>query len=511
MTPGASLPGDLIPIPRPHFRLRGEALYFLISERPSAVLSEEERRVWQALDGKASVGELRARFPGGAEVALRRFHDLRLCELVPGRFPEGRRRVLVLEAHMDDGVLSVGGTMWQRREECEFTLVTFCGQTNFTSYSYIGREYFDVDEVSALRRAETEVVVRLLGGHHHDLGLPEAPLRYWSGRWTADWYRRHRGSISAFIAHPSGPEELRTWTAAIREVLRGARAEEVWVPLGVAPHTDHQLARDAALAVLMAEPTLLQRFSVFFYQGVPYALQFRHHTDALVSALATAGGRLEPEIVRITEVFPDKLRLLSIFGSQFKSKWVDPRVEACARLAADGADGLAELLLRVVALPPRLDPLALNMEAETVRRAKRALVPWSRRHRAARRMRILLRAPAGRWREDMGDVLRLFPHTRFEVFASDMAIAEVQELVSERISVRCVGSGKGAWVRLAARIAIGAPGPILFIPGPDLMRPARLLSALWPLSDTLVVPALHHFSLAWRLALASGEVEASAA
>src|SRR5689334_5551443 len=108
---------------RPHFRLSGNELFFLISVRPHAQLSANETAVWEALGSEPTLDNLRARFPY-LEKALKRFLDIGVCELVPEQFPTKRRRVVVLEPHSDDAILSAGATMWLRRNDCEFTIIT---------------------------------------------------------------------------------------------------------------------------------------------------------------------------------------------------------------------------------------------------------------------------------------------------------------------------------------------------------------------------------------------------
>ena len=85
------------------------------------------------------------------------------------------------EPHSDDAVLSIGGTLWARRHECEFVVATVCSRSNFTSYYMLGRDYFDVDAISSLRAAEAELFVRLIGGQYRALGRSDAPLRYHGG------------------------------------------------------------------------------------------------------------------------------------------------------------------------------------------------------------------------------------------------------------------------------------------------------------------------------------------
>ncbi len=494
------LPADSVPVRLPHYRLRDGGLYFLISQRPVAVLNAHEQEVWESLDGSVRVRDLAARFPAGAgEAALRRFVELGVCLPIATSFPEGRRRVVVIEPHMDDGTLSLGGTMWSRRAQCEFTIVTVAGRCNFTSYYYLERDYFDVDEVSALRRAESALVARAIGGRHVVLDLPEAPLRYRAGNWALDWYRRHRASISAFISHTSGPEELRAWTEAIRQALRELPADEVWMPIGVGPHTDHELTRNASLTLLAEDPELFSRCAVRLYQEVPYAARFPRFTAAIVEELTRSGAKLEIERVPVTEAFPDKLRLISYFGSQFKLQVLRPDIEASARAAAGDGGGMAEILYRVVAPPKRLDFLALSVGAPEVRQLAQELGPWIERHRRARRIRVFIRPPAGRWVEDMQLLLDAFPAARFAVRASRAALAEATEVRSPRIEVSPIGQGAAAWVLGVSGANLRGPAPTLMIAFADRMREGRRLSMLLPLSDTLVVPSMNHLALALRL------------
>jgi LmbE family N-acetylglucosaminyl deacetylase len=493
------LPADAIPVRLPHYQVRDGGLYFLISRRSVAVLDDREREVWESLDGVVRVRDVAARFPAGAGAeALSRFVELGACLPVVADFPAGRRKVLVIEPHMDDGVLSLGGTMWSRRDRCEFTTVTLAGRSNFTSYGYLDREYFRVDEVSGLRRAESALMARAIGGRHVALDLPEAPLRYHPGDWTLDWFRRHRDAVSGFIGHTSGPEELATWTGAIRRVLAEEPADEVWAPIGVGPHADHELTRNAFLSVLAEDPGLLRRREVRLYQEVPYAAQFPAFTAAIVEGLERSGAALELETVPVTEVFPDKLRLISLFGSQFKLAALQPRIEAAARAAAGPAGGMAEVLYRVTAAPERLSPLDLFVDAAGVRRLARRLGPWVDRHRTARRLHLFLRIASGRWAEDVQLLLDAFPAARLTVWASERARAEVLETPSPRVEVRPIGQGAAAWAMSLLGAGLRGPVPTLLIASPDREREAARLSALLPWCDPLVVPSMNHLALALR-------------
>src|SRR5262249_55274641 len=160
---------------------------------------DSEKVIWEAIDGKTSIANLRNRFPA-VDSVLNWFASLGVCELPPAGFPSGRRRILVIEPHMDDAALSVGGIMWLRRIKCEFTVLSLAGVSNFTSYYESGRDFFDIAEVTALRKAESTLFLKHVGGHHLTLNLLEAPLRYQNGQWTLDWFGRHRDGMWTHVA-----------------------------------------------------------------------------------------------------------------------------------------------------------------------------------------------------------------------------------------------------------------------------------------------------------------------
>src|SRR5262249_50043954 len=140
--------------------------------------------------------------------------------------------------------------------------------------------------------------------------------------------------------HHSSSEELHIWTDAMRKVLQHERVHEVWFPLG-GPHTDHQLTRDACLALMREDPELFEGLETRFYQDVPYAGRSPEFTPTVVQALKKAGAVLSPEVVEISSVFREKLHLVSLYGSQFKIEVIGPEVEKNARMAAEDG-GLAE-------------------------------------------------------------------------------------------------------------------------------------------------------------------------
>lgn len=483
------LPDEMIPVRRPHFHVKASALYFLISRKPHTSLDDSEKAIWYAIDGRTSVADLRRRF-AGLDKVLNRFASLGTCELPPTAFPSRRRRVLVIEPHMDDAALSLGATMWLRRNDCEFTVLTMAGISNFTSYYEVDRDFFDTAHVTSLRKAESALFVQHVGGHHITLDLLEAPLRYRNDRWTLDWFLLHRDAMWTLVARSPGPGELEEWTAALSRFFTRLDAEEIWMPLGVGNHVDHQLARDACLQIL-STAELIKGRKVRFYEEVPYTVHWRGHADRVVAALRNAGARIEQHRINIAEAMTRKLELLSIFGSQFKLDFVKPAVERA------GDEVLYEL-----EVPPNkaIDPVSCYVDGDRVFDLAQKIGPWMRRHKSASMVRLFVNTPFGRWAQDMRLLLDLFPQARFEIFIARRRIVETDTLSSPRIRIRPVE--RGGWNSAAGRLLFSWPSPLVIVAGADKERHARWLSASCVASDSIVAPSLNVFTLALRRASA---------
>ncbi len=490
---------DLVPLRLPHFALREGHLFFLVDPQPVAELEPEDAALWERMDGSATVQQLGA---GHGDVAarLRRFVALGACERAPGRFPGHRRRVLVIEPHMDDAVLSVGGTMWSQRAVCEFTVATIAGRSNFTYYFVRDGDLFDTARVTALRRAESALALRMLGGRHVSLDEPDATLRYQPGDWTLDWYRRNRQGVEAYRDHAGAEEEIGPWAAAIEQLLTTTAPDEAWLPLGVGNHSDHERVRDAALRALARLPGLEGRTALYLYQDVPYATRFPAHTGQIVAAIAAAGGALEPRPTEVGAAMEAKLRLCSIYASQFTPNYIIPKIEEAARQAAPTGAGPYELRFALRRVPGAVNPLAVYSGRQAVERLVPRLRPWYRRHRSARRIRILAPDAVGRWAEDLGCLLEAFAGATLEVHVSEINAAETARRTSPRIEVRPVP--RGAWRRRLVRIAASRPCPLILLAGENRRAAALLTRVACGLSHPLVADRMGHLVLALRLVAA---------
>jgi LmbE family N-acetylglucosaminyl deacetylase len=488
-------PGSVV-LRRPHYRRVGEGLHFLISQRPVAGLSPLQRQVWDALGEQTTLQSLRGRFGRQVDEAVHRLVELGACDIAPGRFPANRRKVLIVEPHSDDAVLSVGGTMLARCGECEFTIATLASRSNYTLH-FLDGSWLDVEAISSLRAAEGRLAARVVGGHHRAVGLDEALVRYHDGAWSPELVRLHRASLRAAMYRSYPQACLASWTGAVRRLLGACEAEEAWLPLGVGRHCDHQLARDACLNALLEEPRLAVGRTIRLYQEVPYGLHDPAYNRMLPEALQRAGARLTQEVVSIDDVWERKLRLVSLYASQFGREDVDPAIEESAR-ATGGASGLAESMWRMDRLPKRLAWSDLRGHDGMSKERRARVEDWWREHGRARRIRLLLRAPMGRWSYDARELLEGFPDASFEVHVSSAGVAELRDVASRRFHVHEVRAGAGRWLALALRLAVSRPAPTVFISGRRRMRAARFLAGLWPLSDTLVLVSMDHFLSAVR-------------
>jgi LmbE family N-acetylglucosaminyl deacetylase len=488
LTDGAELQSDYVLIRRPHFQLQGSTLFWVGSTQPHRQLSAVETDFWNLMQRPVTVKEAREACGDDTDALIREFLLREICELAEPTFPSNRRRVLVIEPHSDDAVLSIGGAMWQRRLECAFVIATMASRSNHTRYRDLGRDYYDINQVTEIRRIESDLCARMIGGYHVAVGMTDVALRYRDSNWTADFYRRHRMSVRLATSRNADDRERQQWTEAVRRLLVEHPSAEVWFPLG-GPHTDHMLTTDACFAAFVSNPSLVAGRVLRVYQEIPYAERYPRHMNAALEALRHAGAVLEEAPIPIDTAREQKRRLANIYDSQ-EIEEMRPDTEA-SELRSDSAAGPAELLWTLKALPQRLDPAGIVSGAIFSHDQNGTIVAWAFRNREIKRLRVLLLMPTGRWAADLAQLSVAFPHAQFEVYVAPSAEPEVGDLVSDRVYMRKVRSGGLAWFILALQFSIQMKVlPTLFFSGPRRLRQSRFLARLWPRSDTLIVASM---------------------
>ncbi len=106
MSSKARMASNHLVLRRPHFLLKGDALYFLASARPARTLLPAEKRIWEAIEQPAALEALHKVHPE-ADSIVESFWQNELCEFLEPEFSFGRKRILVIEPHADDAALSI--------------------------------------------------------------------------------------------------------------------------------------------------------------------------------------------------------------------------------------------------------------------------------------------------------------------------------------------------------------------------------------------------------------------
>jgi LmbE family N-acetylglucosaminyl deacetylase len=217
--------------------------------------------------------------------------------------------LLVLSPHLDDAALSCGGTLAARARRGERIVIAtlFAADEPETPPSRLAANLarwwgLAPGTIMRARREEDLAACRILGvgAHHH--ALPEAPYR--SDPETGALLYPRLGQL--FPRRP--PVEPATAAALDAALAALPAAREVWLPLGVGRHVDHQLLRAAAERRLPAPRR--------YYEEYPYAAWSRLG----VWRLTRPRSAWRHEIVPLApEEFAARLAAIGCYASQLRA------------------------------------------------------------------------------------------------------------------------------------------------------------------------------------------------
>ncbi|MBA2287883.1 MAG: PIG-L family deacetylase [Ktedonobacteraceae bacterium] len=221
-----------------------------------------------------------------------------------------RHRHIFLSPHFDDAVFSCGGTIGVQ-VSCGLRplVITIFGGAPPAGQelsSYAGQVQRgmgfrqDADAAVAARRQEDAKALDYLGADYLWLDYPDAIYRG-----TPAYYTQESQLIGGDVhAGDLGVDkQLAQDLLALHERL----PDTVWyAPLGIGRHVDHQIVCSAA-------DRLIQRgVNVKLYEDFPYVL----NADALEARLAEFGSRLEPALVEVSEMLPQRQEAAAMYTSQ---------------------------------------------------------------------------------------------------------------------------------------------------------------------------------------------------
>ena len=348
---------------------------------------------------------------------------------------------------MDDAILNVGGRLLNRRGLCCFTIVSMTRWSNFTSYLTHGRDFMNVQEISDLRRQESELAARLLGGEFHSLEWSEAPLRFWpSERWSPAIAEKYKHDPYMFWYRMPSPRDVRVLAEQLSQTLAVREPDELWIPLGLSNHVDHRTTRSVCLLMLVEERRRFSAIPVSIYEDIPSVATYGHGPEIRV-ALAEYGTRLVRTTEDITDVFEEKLRAISVYASQFKMSYIEPIVRGVAEQEAIATGRLAEAFYRVegeVHLPPesRLSRESAGLMA--LESGVRTLVTNRTKHRRITVMALPF-GSLGQWESDSKSLRAAFPNADLLVYVSEDIAWLAEEIGDDKLRLELV-RGRWGWV-----------------------------------------------------------------
>jgi LmbE family N-acetylglucosaminyl deacetylase len=189
-------------------------------------------------------------------------------------------------------------------------------------------------ETMAERRLEDERYAAFAEVAVVFLDLPDAVFRGYEG---------DEQLLGAPRADDPAPTDL------LRREIARLEPSRVYFPMGIGGHVDHQLARNAGLALLADQPSWIMPFpsyvgNVVFYEDFPYAFweDFGRLEDMPADAFAALpeGVSLVAEFSDVSDMLERKIRAIALYESQLDRLFggVDPMADAVRAYAARVAD-----------------------------------------------------------------------------------------------------------------------------------------------------------------------------
>lgn len=244
-------------------------------------------------------------------------------------------RHLFLSPHLDDAVLSCGGTIAALAERGEdVVVVTACAGGAVPPYSPVAALLHDLWElhgdIVARRRSEDRAAVALLGAEAQHGDIPDAIYRK---DVHGNWLYAERDALSG------PPPEDDAWIVPrIEELVKGSMSgpTRLYAPLAIGGHPDHRLAHSAARELQD------EGIDVIYFEDFPYARheeRYRARLSELPGWSSLTVGfeerhlRLKADAIRL---YASQLGMLSEAGD------VVAGAIAYARAARDGHSDAAE-------------------------------------------------------------------------------------------------------------------------------------------------------------------------
>lgn len=220
---------------------------------------------------------------------------------------------LFLSPHLDDAVLSCGGTIHQLAQQGQaVTILTIMAgdPPSQPPDTPIVRDLHQRWQAgynpAEVRRREDMNAAHRLGAQAIHLPIGDCVYRT---------IERDGGTLALYPSEESLFGEVSPDDPAMTalEALTLPHADVIYVPMGVGHHVDHQLVRDWGMT--LAKPN---RATLKFYEEYPYI----NATMEIDRALAFYQGRLKPEMLLLDESsVRAKIEGIALYSSQISTWW----------------------------------------------------------------------------------------------------------------------------------------------------------------------------------------------
>jgi LmbE family N-acetylglucosaminyl deacetylase len=442
-----------VPHVRPHNRLRDGKVYFMLSKRSIVDLSSVDLDLYHSIDGTKTVGQLENVHPD-ARLRLVKWREANLIELVEPVEPPQCPHIVVIEPHMDDAILSAGGRLLHRRGHARITILSVVKWSNFTSYLLLKRNFLDVHGVTRFREQESALVAKLLGAEHRSLEWRDAPIRFWPGdRWDAQTVEHFNASPQGFVKLFPSPADISLLTEQLAQTLLDLDPDELWIPMGFGDHIDHRMTRAACLRVLAEHPNRFSNVAVSMYEDLPYATG--GPSSQMRTTFIESGAALARATEDISDVFDEKLRLVSVYASQFKLSYMEPALRKAAETEGTASGKRAEAFFRLEKSGSLPSELLLSRESTGLEKLQSATGVLMFSNDAPRRLTIMAlpTGQIGNWERIRRTLIEAFPDSEVQIYAADAAAWQLEDERGQ-VNVQVVRGGRWslwAWMRVLLR------------------------------------------------------------
>lgn len=494
---------------RPHYALKGSDLYFLASKRPVKCLTDSEKRLTELLIDSSDGVEL-SKIPVENLIDLNYFIASEWADMVQPLMPATAHHIVVVEPHMDDAILSVGGQMLLRNGQCRITILCVFGVSNYTSYMEIKRPYLDHEAITILRVSESRLAASLVGAEFQGLGLLDAPIRLlppeqWSNDFLPEQVRMTHGFLGS---HPI-PHVVRDVAHVLKRALQDLAPDEIWIPMGLGTHVDHRTCRSACLQALSSAQGAQSQLPVRLYEDLPYSQQA--HRQQILQAFKAVGTKLTLKTEDISRVMDKKLHAVGTFPSQFKFSFMAPRLILAASEVARRA-GYSEAGEQFFELTrpfniPRETALAINRDS--LHASNLNAQEFARKALTHKHLNILVLPSGvlGSQHEVCTALAGIFPNMRvtINVIGENQKASSTHCFRNVRIKYVSATSWFSRWILARELLRMGTPMILVRWGDQQGSWLNRAVLKLLQASRTLLIaPSLSDLSALWEEALIDG-------